>query len=277
MALNEGLQQRWLPLLPVLEQAFNGHRLIPERLKAGWSIVNRQGQQLCSLYYGPKKKAEHCLELAVSPSQPLGAWTGEQLAQWMEQEIVTSGRRGSVHSTFPFPVGHWPTLGFVDEAQARQFLERIRERRLMIAVGAAYEHTVTSLPEHTVVERITKQRRGQAMLRRVLLRVRGGCCELTGLAVPRLLRCSHIKAWAEASREERFNLDNCLLLAPHVDAMFDAGFLTFDARGRVLFSRQLRPADLAALGLPTEAQLKIMPNSTQLAFLMWHRLHRFRQ
>lgn len=277
MVLSEGLQQRWLPLLPVLEEAFDGRRLMPERLKSGWSIVNRQGQQLCSLYYGPKKKAEHCLELAVSPRQPLGAQTGEQLAQWMEQEIVTSGRRGSVHSTFPYPVGHWPTLGFVDEAQARQFFGRIQELRLRVGMGAVYEHAITSLPEHTVVERMTKQRRGQAMLRRVLLRARGGRCELTGLAVPRLLRCSHIKAWAEASNEERFNLDNCLLLAPHVDAMFDAGFLTFDAHGSALFSHQLRPADLTALGLPPEAQLRIPPNSPQLAFLMWHRLHRFRQ
>lgn len=106
MALSEGLQQRSLPLVPALEEAFDGRRLRPERLKSGWSIVNRQGQQLCSLYYGAKKKAEHCLELAVSPSHPLGACTGEQLAQWMEQEIAASGRRGNVHSTFPYPVGH---------------------------------------------------------------------------------------------------------------------------------------------------------------------------
>lgn len=277
MALIEELQQRWLPLLPVLEEAFGGRRLMPERLKAGWSIVNRQGQQLCSLYYGPQKKAEHCLELAVSPSQRLGAWTGEQLAEWMEQEIVARGRRGSVHSNFPSPVGHWPTLGFVDEAQVRQFLERIRERRLIDGVGAVYEHAVTALPEHSVVERITKQRRGQAMLRKVLLRARGGRCELTGLAVPRLLRCSHIKAWAEASREERFDLDNCLLLAPHIDAMFDAGFLTFDTRGCTLFSPRLRPADLAALGLPAEVQLRIVPHSTQQNYLSWHRVHRFRE
>lgn len=135
MALIEQLQQRWLPLLPVLEEAFGGRRLMPERLKAGWSIVNRQGQQLCTLYY-ERNKAEHCLELAVSPSQPLGEWTGEQVAKWVEREVVASGRRGRVHSPFPLPVGHWPTLGFVDEAQARHFLERVMERRLMAGTKA---------------------------------------------------------------------------------------------------------------------------------------------
>lgn len=276
MALTESLQQRWQPLLLVLEQSFDGHRLIPERLTTGWSIFNRQKQQLCTLYF-QKNKGEHCLELAVSPCQPLGAWSGEQVAQWVEQEIVASDRRGRVHSPFPFPVGNWPTLGFVDEAQARHFLGQVLERRLMAGVRAAYEHAVTALPEHTVVERITKQRRGQAMLRRLLLRARGGHCELTGLAVPRLLRCSHIKAWAEASTDERFNLDNCLLLAPHVDAMFDAGFLTFDSQGGSLISPRLRPDDLAALGLQSNSQLRTVPSSTQQDFLRWHRIHRFRE
>ncbi|MGK5032891.1 HNH endonuclease [Janthinobacterium sp. MDT1-19] len=276
MARTEDRQRRWQPLLPVLEQSFEGHRLIPEKLTTGWSILNQNKQQLCTLYYR-NNKAEHCLELAVSPSQPLGIWMGEQVALWVEQEIISSGRRGKVHSHFPFPVGHWPTLGFVDEAQALHFFERVLEKRLMVGLPVAYEHAVMALPEHTVVERITKQRRGQAMLRRVLLLARGGRCELTGLAVPRLLRCSHIKAWAEASRDERFNLDNCLLLSPHVDALFDAGFLTFDPRGTALFSHRLRPADLAALGLSIEARLITMPNLTQQNFLTWHRNYRVRE
>ncbi len=277
MALGENVDQQFHSVLLALEDAFNGQRVEPNqgRIKHGWTIVNSEGAHLCTLYYERLKK-NHYLELAVSPSQALGSTSGEKFAQQVEQEIGASGRRGKRHSPFPYPIGNWPTLGFIDEAQALEFFERVRLQRLLTQPPNAFEQAVTSLPENTVVERLSNQRRGQAMLRRLLLRERGGRCELTGLAVRRLLRCSHIKAWADASPTERFDLANCLLLAPHVDALFDAGYLTFDDEGRAMFSNQLQPADISALGLSVEKKLWREPTPEQREFFVWHRVHIFR-
>lgn len=70
---------------------------------------------------------------------------------------------------------------------------------------------------------------------------------MTGLALPELLRASHIKPWAECSTDdERLDVFNGLLLAPHLDALFDAGWVTFDDDGMVLVSASL-PSDAAML------------------------------
>ncbi|MDC0682621.1 HNH endonuclease signature motif containing protein [Sorangium atrum] len=50
---------------------------------------------------------------------------------------------------------------------------------------------------------------------------------MTGLAVPALLRASHIKPWADCETDaERLDVYNGILLAPHLDAAFDRGFIT---------------------------------------------------
>jgi len=54
-----------------------------------------------------------------------------------------------------------------------------------------------------------------------------GRCAVTGLAVPELLRASHIKPWADCETDaERLDVYNGFLLAPHLDAAFDLGFIT---------------------------------------------------
>ncbi|WP_449429673.1 HNH endonuclease [Rhodanobacter umsongensis] len=48
-----------------------------------------------------------------------------------------------------------------------------------------------------------------------------------------MLIASHIKPWREASNAERLSGCNGLLLSPHVDALFDEQFITFDDDGRM--------------------------------------------
>ena len=50
---------------------------------------------------------------------------------------------------------------------------------------------------------------------------------MTGLAITALLRASHIKPWADCETDaERLDVYNGILLAPHLDAAFDRGFIT---------------------------------------------------
>ena len=59
-----------------------------------------------------------------------------------------------------------------------------------------------SMPKSTEAERLVVQRIGQDIFRSALLDFwRGRCC-VTGLAVPSLLRASHVKPWAKCASDD---------------------------------------------------------------------------
>ena len=94
------------------------------------------------------------------------------------------------------------------------------------------------------------QRVGQDLFRWALLDYWQGRCCVTGLAVPELLRASHIKPWASCdSDEERLDVFNGFLLAPHLDALFDGGWMTVQLDGSLLFSTSLATDARQLLGL----------------------------
>src|SRR2546429_126132 len=67
---------------------------------------------------------------------------------------------------------------------------------------------------------------------------------------PCLLRASHIKPWKScADNHERLDGNNGLLLAPHVDHLFDRGFLTFADDGAVLLSPRVDKSEFHRLGI----------------------------
>jgi len=97
-------------------------------------------------------------------------------------------------------------------------------------------------------------------------------CRVTGIADPLHLRASHIKPWAKCDDQERQDAANGLLLAPHVDHLFDSGFLSFEDDGTVLVSRGLEPSLLEAWGL--DGVRKVAPFSArQSGYLAYHRKH----
>jgi predicted restriction endonuclease len=106
------------------------------------------------------------------------------------------------------------------------------------------------MPTSTEVERWVVQRVGQDLFRAALLDYWQQRCCVTGLAVPELLRASHIKPCALCDTdEERLDVFNGLLLAPHLDALFDGGWMTVQADGTVLFSTRLDTDALQLLGI----------------------------
>lgn len=80
-------------------------------------------------------------------------------------------------------------------------------------------------------------------------------CAVTGAGCVPLLRASHIKPWRDSTNEERLDPFNGLLLAPNLDAAFDAGYITFDENGRIVLSAAL--SGQAAYQLHINAKLKI--------------------
>jgi putative restriction endonuclease len=73
----------------------------------------------------------------------------------------------------------------------------------------------------TESEAMRAVRLGQQNFRRDLLSFWDGKCALTGLNFPELLRASHIKPWRDCDPRERLDPDNGLLLAVHIDGLFD--------------------------------------------------------
>ncbi len=139
-----------------------------------------------------------------------------------------------------------------------------------------FQAKTAALPRTTEAERLVVQRVGQDVFRAGLLEYWQGRCAVTGLAVPALLRASHIKPWADCETDaERLDVFNGLLLAPHLDAAFDGGWITFEDDGLMRVSKRLDERALAILGLSKPLRLVgLLPRHG--AYLAWHRVEVFR-
>lgn len=65
--------------------------------------------------------------------------------------------------------------------------------------------------------------------------------------MPQVLRASHAKPWRHCSDSERLDPDNGLPLVATLDALFDAGLITFDAGGCMEISTHLDENQQASL------------------------------
>jgi hypothetical protein len=120
----------------------------------------------------------------------------------------------------------------------------------------------------TEKEQLIQARRGQVLFRKRVLH-RWKQCPITGCCFQRLLRASHIKPWCDCSAAERVDGFNGLLLAPNIDAAFDAGLVSFDKNGRILFSKRLPPAEARCLGIDPKARLRL--SDRHQSYLKYHR------
>jgi hypothetical protein len=139
-----------------------------------------------------------------------------------------------------------------------------------------FQQQTANLPRTTEIERLVVERVGQTLFREGLLEYWQERCAVTGLAVPELLRASHIKPWAACDTDaERLDIFNGLLLAPNVDAAFDRGLITVADDGDVLISAQLRSASRRALGLDAPLRVDGLASGHR-RYLAFHRTHVFR-
>jgi hypothetical protein len=140
----------------------------------------------------------------------------------------------------------------------------------------AFEKQTAGLPRSTEVERLVVQRVGQEVFRKGLLEYWEGRGAVTGLAVPELLRASHIKPWADCANDaERLDVFNGLLLAPHLDAAFDCGFITLADDGAIVVSEGLGETARRLLGLTGGQSVHTLAPGHRV-YLQWHRERVFR-
>lgn len=120
-----------------------------------------------------------------------------------------------------------------------------------------YQKRAAKMPETTEAERLVKQRVGQDVFRNALLEHWDGRCAVTGLDEPALLRASHARPWAQCETDEqRLDVHNGLLLAPHLDALFDGGWIGFNDDGGILLGARLTPKISGLLHLSADMRLR---------------------
>jgi predicted restriction endonuclease len=117
-------------------------------------------------------------------------------------------------------------------------------------------------------EQLVRSRIGQGKFRRVVQAVEKAC-RLTGVNDERFLIASHIKPWKDCNHAERLDGHNGLMLTPHVDKLFDRGWISFSDDGHVLISGQAKSV-AEAWGLAGTPNVGAFSPKQQV-FLKYHR------
>jgi hypothetical protein len=94
-------------------------------------------------------------------------------------------------------------------------------------------------------QQLVNARRGQGIFRSNLEQIESHC-RVTGLRSIRHLRASHIKPWRKSDDNEKIDGHNGLLLSPHVDHLFDRGWVKFNNEGVLIPSTKLEPEVLTS-------------------------------
>ena len=116
---------------------------------------------------------------------------------------------------------------------------------------------------------LTKSRRGQGIFKANVRLIEIGC-RVTGVTNIKHLRASHIKPWAAADNHQKLDGFNGLLLSPHVDHLFDRGFISFENSGEVLVSKDLNPKVLKQWSIQTPRNVGTFKKEQQ-EYLEYHR------
>jgi hypothetical protein len=150
------------------------------------------------------------------------------------------------------------------------------ERKIRESVGPELldDMEEARIQQRTDIDLSTQQtliraRRGQGRYRKDLEGVETGC-RLTGLIDRRHLRASHVKPWCVCNDREKLDPANGLLLSPHIEHLFDRGYVSFTDDGDLLVSKSLNPVVLSAWALTSPFKKKPF-SAGQRVYLDYHR------
>lgn len=116
---------------------------------------------------------------------------------------------------------------------------------------------------------LTKSRRGQGIFK-ANVRLVEDHCRITGVSNIKHLRASHIKPWSASTNDEKLDGFNGLLLSPHVDHLFDRGFISFKNSGDLLISKELNRRILDQWSIKANQNVGDFKDG-QIVYLEYHR------
>jgi putative restriction endonuclease len=178
--------------------------------------------------------------------------------------IRANGSGNQVYlASIPSPMGKalLDLIGSQLEAVLEEGQERIIQNRTDIGATQKYQ--------------LVRSRVGQGQYRRNLEQYEARC-RITGVTQGQFLTASHIKPWSKSSDFEKIDGNNGLLLAPHVDRLFDRGYISFEDNGTLLMSPSLPKEVVSAWGLST-GYVTHPFTKEQAVYMKYHRANLFRR
>ena len=130
----------------------------------------------------------------------------------------------------------------------------------------------TTIPV-TVRVQLINARVGQGLFRSRVEMIESDC-RVTGVSDRRFLRASHVKPWSKSDSHEKLDGSNGLLLAPHIDHLFDKGFISFANDGRLIISQALPTSVQGSWNLHAAISPRPM-SQMQIAYMAYHRTNVF--
>ena len=118
-------------------------------------------------------------------------------------------------------------------------------------------------------EQLVKSRRGQGIFKSNVKHFEKRC-RVTGVSDKKHLIASHIKPWRYSNDQEKIDGENGLLLAYHIDHLFDRGFISFTENGDLIVSNVLNPNVLAAWSIDPRSNVGTF-TAKQNEYLNFHR------
>nr|WP_301338099.1 HNH endonuclease [Vibrio pectenicida] len=125
----------------------------------------------------------------------------------------------------------------------------------------------------TEKEQLIIARKGQGRYRKNLERVEP-FCRVTGLMDKSFLIASHCKPWRDCQNHERLDGNNGLLLSPHIDKLFDKGWISFTQNGDLLAANDKVVSVLRVWGVEYPLNVGNFTEE-QKVYLSYHRLYCF--
>ena len=189
--------------------------------------------------------------------------TKEKIDEILRQEDFKRQERSvytSKKSLSDFRAGLNKFLAFINSDYHKRFADSI-----ITEIKAVENDNTIKMTEK---DSIVKSRIGQGIFRKGLIEYWHGCaisqCPLTWMLI-----ASHIKPWRDADNQERLGPYNGLLLLPNYDKLFDLGYISFNSKGKIMYSRLLDKFDRETIGLTNNLHL-VKLEEQHLKYLKYH-------
>lgn len=189
--------------------------------------------------------------------------TKEKIDEILRQEDFKRQERSvytSKKSLSDFRAGLNKFLAFINS----DYHKRIADSIITEIKAVENDNTIKMTEKDSIV----KSRIGQGIFRKGLIEYWHGCaisqCPLTWMLI-----ASHIKPWRDADNQERLDPFNGLLLLPNYDKLFDLGYISFNSKGKIMYSRLLDKFDRETIGLTNNLHL-VKLEEQHLKYLKYH-------
>jgi hypothetical protein len=185
-----------------------------------------------------------------------------------------NGLQGVYLAELPDPLAL--TIVNLLNGQVEKLVAGLGETARVEYLDDASEETIRGEKDITETEKeqLIKARMGQGLFRSRVELIES-CCRVTGVTAREHLRASHIKPWRVSNNSEKLDGNNGLLLSPHIDHLFDRGYISFLDDGRILISPLLDASILLAWNIDKMRSVGHF-KSAQKTYLSYHRDYVFK-